>query len=229
MADKYLTISQLNSLFWDLTVQMLDLDINNPATQSAVRISWPIDGAPAWEITDNITFIKVLFDDDEYNRIRDVEYIDIVGDTNNVTQSTSYTKVLRIMWSFFGPDAEDRAQTIRDQLFYQDIHDVLAINDIYMITDVVEPIRAPELYETRWWERVDMFVRFNELITRNITVPVINEVNIYTTSGTTNPPPMIDSFIAEIPVNYSGIPIPATPVPGQPNTILNVNIDIIKP
>lgn len=229
MSDKYLTISQLNSIFWNITVQMLGLDINNPATNSAVRISWPIDGAPAWQITDNVTFIKVLLDDDEYNRIRDVEYINIPNDTNNITQATSYTKVLRIMWTFYGPDSEDRSQTIRDQLFYQDIHDTLSLNDIYMITDVVEPVRAPEFYDTRWWERVDMFVRFNELITRNITIPVINEVNVYGTTGTTNPLPTINPILAPIPPNTPSTPIPTTPIPGQPNTILNVNIDIIKP
>lgn len=182
MDDLYLKIQQLNSIFWTLTVQMLGLDPTLPETNSAVRISWPKDGAPAWKIDDDVCFIKVVPQDDEYNRIRELEYTNIEGDDLNVNQAMSYTRVLRLMWAFYGPNSEDNAQTLRDQLFYQDIHDALVPYNIYMITDIVEPIRSPEMYETRWWERVDIHVEFNELITRYKVVPCINNVNIYTTA-----------------------------------------------
>jgi hypothetical protein len=154
------------NISFDPTAQSTD-------TNSPVRISWPADGAPAWKKTENVTFIKVLPDNDDYNKMRDMEYEPIVGDNVNVNQAMSYTRIIRIMWTFYGPNSEDNSQTIRDQLFYQSIHDTLANNNLYMIMDIDEPIRAPELYLNQWWERVDMSIRFNELVTRNTTVPYI--------------------------------------------------------
>lgn len=212
MADTYLTITQLNSLFWSLTVQMLGLDPLATATQNTVRQSWPTDGAPAWNITDDVTFIKVLPADDDYNKIRDMTFTQI--DSANINQAMSYTRVLEIFWTIYGPNSEDTSQTIRDQLFYDSIHDVLAANNLYMITEIDEPIRAPELFEKRWWERVDMRVKFNELITRNITIPAVATVPITVLTGSLNPPPTTNTTI------------PSTPIPGEPTTIEDVNINI---
>ncbi len=46
-----------------------------------------------------------------------------------------------------------------------------------------EPVRAPELFQSQWWERVDMYADFNELIVRNITIPVINQVPVIANIG----------------------------------------------
>jgi len=176
MADNYLTIYQLNSIFWNLTVQMLGLDPTATPTQSIIRQSWPTDGAPAWEITETITFVKVLPADDDYNKIRDMVWTEI--DDTTMNQNMSYTRVIEVFWTIYGPNSEDVSQFIRDQLFYDPIHDALAANNLYMITEIEEPVRAPELYSTRWWERVDLHVKFNELISRNITIPAVAEVPI---------------------------------------------------
>ena len=52
MADIILSLSELNKLFYDLTVAMV-----SAGTQ--VRISWATGGAPAFEIDENLAFIKV--------------------------------------------------------------------------------------------------------------------------------------------------------------------------
>lgn len=215
MADIYLTVDQLNSLFWDLTAQILDLDPEDPETSLAIRISWPINGAPALNITDNVTFIKVLFPDDDYNRIRDVVYTD-AEDDDNINQVTGYTRVVQVIWTCYGPTAEDRVQRIRDYLFYDDIHDSLAPYDLFLITDIEEPRRVPEFFETRWWERVDMHAEFNERIIRNRVIPAIRRVPVIIDTGTTDPYPTTR------PTD------PATPIPGEPTTIENVNLTIVK-
>lgn len=211
--DIYLTIAQLNSIFWTATVQMLGLDPTATATQSSVRQSWATDGAPAWEIDETITFIKVLPADDDYNKIRDMTWTEIDDATMN--QAMSYTRCLEIYWTIYGPNSEDVSQTIRDQLFYDTIHDLLAINNLYMITEIEEPVRSPELFEKRWWERVDMHVKFNELITRNITISSVAEVPITVMTGTTDPQPTTNTTI------------PSTPIPGEPTTVEDVNINIL--
>jgi hypothetical protein len=230
MADIYLTISQLEQIFASLTLTMLNI-LFDPTTQSTnknspVRISWATDGAPAWNISDDVTFVKVLPDNDDYNKIRDMEYTPITGDNANVNQAMSYTRVIRVIWTIYGPNSEDNAQEIRDQMFYQSIHDTLADNNLYMITEIDEPVRAPELYCNQWWERVDMSVRFNELVTRNITIPYIAEIPITMTTGSPNPSPGINPILNPIPLGTSNTPTTTTPSPNEPNTIEISNVTI---
>jgi len=64
-----LKISELENLFQDLTCSILNLDKDRQ-----VRISWPTEGAPAWSITDDVLFIRVVPVDNMYNRQRERRY-----------------------------------------------------------------------------------------------------------------------------------------------------------
>lgn len=177
MADIFLTLTQLEDLFVDLTVQALGIDTKtNP---KAVRVSWPTGGAPAWKVHEEVVFLRVYEVDNQYNRQREVKITPI--DDNNVNQETTYTRVIGVSWIFYGSSSFDRAAELKDKIFYQDFHDLLALSNVFLVPDVPAPARAPELYNGQWWQRTDLTMLFNEHVARNIAVPIIksSQITVY--------------------------------------------------
>jgi len=197
MTDLYLTISQLNQIFYNLTITMLGLNPTSFTNKyQPVRISWASDGQPGWNQFEDVAFIRVIPRDDEYNRIRDMTFTQI--DSQNINQAMSYTRVIEVFWTLYGPNSEDNLQTIRDNLFYDSNHDTLMNNNLYMVMDVPEPKRLPEFFESKWWERVDFSVSFNELVTRNITIPYVKQVPIiFYPSTPTGATPIINISVSD--------------------------------
>lgn len=158
-----------------------------PAPQSAtdpvynqVRIGWQQQGAPGWGITDDITVIRSVEEDDEYNRIRDVQY-ELINDV--YTKVTTYTRVWRVFWTIYGPNSFDNGRKMRTRLFDQDIHDQFALSNLYLVTNPTAPVRIPEEKERlgQWFERVDFSAQFNEAVTETfVENPVeISEIVIF--------------------------------------------------
>jgi hypothetical protein len=187
LADIYLTLAELEQLFANLTITMLNIDFDPTAEStsenSPVRISWPTDGAPAWQITDDVNFVRVIPVDNDYDKIRDVSYSYLSDSSLN--KATSRTRVFQVIWTVYGPNSFTNAETIRDSLFDDIAHDTLAQNNIYMITDVPEITRAPEQFANQWWERCDLSVMFNGLIVKNTTVSSVASIPIVVSTPTT--------------------------------------------
>ena len=175
--DIYMTLSQLNELFQGLVIDMLGYEkTGSPADYSeaaytAVRLAWPTDGAPAWEIDDDVVFIRIMEHDEPINRQRETKLTAPTAFTLN--EETTYTRVLELYLVFYGPNSFDRAQAIRDAFFYDEYHWQLAQDHIYMIPDVEAPRRAPELFQGQWWERTDVTFRFNEKVAKNRSINII--------------------------------------------------------
>jgi hypothetical protein len=177
--DINLTLSQLNELFQTLTMSILGLDSAKPASAYAVRISWPTGGAPAWKIKEDVCFLKIVEQDNPYNRQRERSF-----DGSASNQATSYTRVINVSFVFYGPNSFDHAQTVRDGLFAQTNHDTLSANNLYMVPDIAAPVRCPELFEGQWWERVNVNMNFNELVVKNTAVNSLNSVTVTLKNGT---------------------------------------------
>lgn len=172
-------LSELENTFQPVIASMTGLDAN-----SKVRVSWPTDGAPAWKITDDIAFIQVTEEDSPINRQRDV-WLSYTSSPEVQNQETTYTRVIKLALMLYGPNSFAYAQTVRDLMFYETYREILALKKLYLIPDMPSPRRFPELFENRWWERVDMSMLFNELVSINLAVPFITsaEVLVYDESG----------------------------------------------
>jgi len=192
--DIYLTLSQLNTLYQSLTLSMLGMDEAVAAWQAylddpvgdppvnpyySVRLSWPTDGAPAWKLVENICFLQIIEVDDIFNRLRDTAW-----DGLTETLETSYTRILSCKWTFYGPNSYDNALTIRDKVFLPQYHDILAAQSIYLIPDIRAPLRMPELFASQWWERTDLVIHFNSLVTRNSILYAIKSAEVSVTTET---------------------------------------------
>lgn len=176
MADTVLTQTQLENIFQSLTSTIL-----NTTDPSAVRISWPTDGAPSWKITDNVCFLKITPNDDPYTRPVQTDYGQQDADNAYVNQVS--TDGVRVSWNFYGPNSWDNARLVRSQLFTDATTTTLQSNNLALVTDVSQPVRMPELYNGQWWDRALFYANFNELVIRQSSVPYIQNVTLTTKEG----------------------------------------------
>jgi hypothetical protein len=184
--DIYQTLSELNELFQVLLIDMLGLVSGSPLDYTAasyyVRIQYPQSGAPAWEINEDIVFLFVTEEDDRINRQREEE---LTNEGDDLNLEVTYTRVIALKLVFYGPSSFENAQIVRDQFFTSVYRRRLAQDEIYLIPDIVAPRRVPDPFQGQWWERVDMVLRFNEKIAKNVTIGTIEsaDVAIYDYSG----------------------------------------------
>lgn len=202
-ADRHLAPAQVNNVMQGMIVSALGLVNDNgvplPDAPSKVRIDWPTGGAPSWKVDDDVCFIRAVEDDDDYNRLREIQEFDN-DPPLTITEQTTYTRVWAIHLVLYGPNSADNARRIRSALFKQATHDILAGNNpyggvFYLITNIPAPIRAPEVFAAQWWERVDFTFRLNESVVENDVVNSIGsaEVKVYTQDS-----PSIDKPVRDI-------------------------------
>lgn len=158
MADSLLTLTQIEDVFQALTVSMIG---SSPAAD--VRISWPIGGAPAFKATDNVAFLKVYEVPSPISVQREEEFAQ-VGSPAVSTMKMGYSRTLQINWIFYGSAGWDNSLKVANGLFYQENHDVLALNNLYMVPDFQPAKRVPELFQGMWYERMDLNILFNEKV-----------------------------------------------------------------
>lgn len=185
--DAY-TPEQFMSVFQPLIANILGLTANpspwswmsTPAAWNGVRISWQTQGQPAWEITEDVCILSAYPQDDEYSRIRDQQYVQQDGETLVARQS--YTQVWDLHYVFYGPNAYARAAQVVSAMAQSWVHDALAGDSIYLIVEYARPHYAPELFQGQWWERADLHLKYNELVTE--TTPTSSAAGVDVTIDT---------------------------------------------
>jgi hypothetical protein len=185
----------LNSVFLTNPVTasgVITASVTDPKAYEKVRIGWQIQGQPGPPITQDTTFIRYEPLDTEFSRLRDA-----VGSSTDVTYTTTdiFTRTGKIYWTFYGPNALDRARAVRSALItIQQFADLLAISNLYINPSIEEPRRVPENFQGEWWERIDLVAEFNEQVTETYTVGTVEsvEVTLYDKSGE------LETFTAEV-------------------------------
>ena len=184
LTSSALTSIAMSEIMQQLTAQMEGI---NPITQASayekVRLDWQTQGQPAYAITEDIAFLQCFEEDDQYNRIRDVQIS--TASNSTITLTTTYQRVWRIKWTFYGPNSFDRARLIRTALFADVFHDALGQSDLYLVTDIAAPTRMPELINEQWWERSDFSIQLNEGVAETLTAPSMASVEFLLSSLST--------------------------------------------
>ena len=183
MSDNvYLSTDDLNKLFQQLTLSLTGID---DPTYRQIRVSWPTQGQPAWNNSDDMLFIRCVEVDDGYNRQRVVKVSAIAHDRQNVLQTTIYTRVLGVTWIIYGPKSRKNVNAIRDHILDGIARGTLAAANLYPNPSMRAPSRVPELYNGLWYEREDFTLYFNEKVVINLTIPAITNVPITVIDGRT--------------------------------------------
>lgn len=182
MAEHVLTMAELQDIFWEHTMALLGLD---PETEdekiaSRVRTSWITEGAPKWSIDENICFIAVTESDDLVNRQKRRKYETI---NDKLFEAMEYTKVINCSFVFYGPDAYDHASVVKDGLSTSRSQMELAKHRLFFVPDAPAPMRAPELFAGRWWERTDFQAEFNLYVRRETEIDPIESIEVTIKNG----------------------------------------------
>lgn len=175
-----LTPDAIQKLLQSVTLTALGLAAN---AYASVRVGWQPQGQPGWALAEDVVIVNAIEDDDQYNRVRESQTLP--NDADSILLLVTYTRVWRGMWTFYGPNSFDRARILKSALLATGVvppaltaHDVLALQNLYLVTDVSAPQRVPELYEKQWWERVDFSCQFNEQVQEATIVPSVASVEV---------------------------------------------------
>lgn len=152
------TIKEFEDLLQPVIVSILGWQ----AQSNDVRIGWIQTGQPAFKITDNVIFITASPVDSEISRHHDSV---MEEGSPDIETTTTFTRVMALDVVAYGDEALDNLTKIRYGMYRINARNTLADADIYFIPNAPEPRRVPELFAGQWWERGDMKLTFNELMT----------------------------------------------------------------
>lgn len=175
------TLDELEDILWEELMSILGYEIDNPAwsINPPVRRSWQQQGQPGWSINDDILFFKI-FDESGQDITIPVDTIINNDLAEDIQISKGQTRVLRVNLIAYGPNSYDNLINIRNY-FHANRSEILKENKIYLIPSSDVPLRMPELFLQQWWERADLNLRFNCLMTYTAQINEIKTVplNVY--------------------------------------------------
>lgn len=187
-----LSINDLNKLFQRQIISILGLSYylvdwnlwkNGDKSQEQplnpfyfVRTSWPVGGAPAWKQNEDVVFIKIIEIDNPINRQRDRFYSK--NDDETANETVNYTIAYQLNLTIYGPNSFTNAHIIKNGFFTQDVRKAFSANKLFLVPDIANASRIPELFQGNWWERVDLAIPFNCQVTFNDVVNYIDSAKI---------------------------------------------------
>lgn len=158
-----LTLKELQDIYWRQLMILLGHDPDSKKQQDQVRLAYQEAGQPFHEYDRNICYYYIQAADDPINRQIDTRYSPL--DETKTQQINSYNRVITLDIILYGPDAYDQAVLLRMDLLEPTLNWDLAAKGLYVIPDIAEPQQMWEPYNNKWWPRVDMQVRYNNLVT----------------------------------------------------------------
>ena len=158
-----LTLKELQDIYWRQLMILLRHDPDSKKQQDQVRLAYQEDSQPFHDYRRNVCYFYVQAADDPINRQIDTTYSPI--DDTKTQQINSYNRVITVDIILYGPDAYDQAVLLRMDLLEPTLNWDLAAKGLSITPDMAEPQQMWEPYNNKWWPRVDMQVRYNNLVT----------------------------------------------------------------
>lgn len=146
----------LEDLFWQMTTMIL----GDSVPSENIRLTYPQDGQIAWQIHEDILFIRLFEQEDEYAKQLDSTY---TAERATVLKRSSRTRVWEVQYTAYGPKANCYINQIKDGVFRQDVKQLLIKQAVFLVPDMPACKRIPELFCGQWWNRWDLVLHFNEL------------------------------------------------------------------
>lgn len=171
MADQVLTLRELEDVIYEATNKMLD-------NKAEVRIAWQVDGSPDWSVDEDMVFLRVTPEDNRLARQQNILYNEKDKDNPFVEKRIGYTRVHKIEWTLYGPNSYDYADLIRYKILDDEYMRIFKKKNLFLITDVQMPIRAPEYYKGQWWDRTSFSASYNEAVIRVREAPIFDPASV---------------------------------------------------
>ena len=174
LTSNALTPSALSTLLQTITCWFLGI---SPPDPSQVRVDWQTQGQPAAvSPSQDVCYLSCVPHDTEYTRVRDRTYTQV--GSGPLTETWNYSKGWRITWTFYGPNAEDRARTLRSATYLDYFEEQLTPSRLFPLSDPPEVARNPENFNAQFWERADFYLDLYEYVTETIAPGTATSVEI---------------------------------------------------
>lgn len=181
MSDQVQTRTDLEDNVWNVVAHCLKIDPEAPASQSRIRISWPVDsesgGQPDWKRSEDVCFIRIVDDSsDQYGTLLDISHR-YNSEEDSQTEVVDYTRVHTVFLVFYGPRSYDDAESVRIALFRETARRMLRTNGLYPVSGVKRATRIPELFNGAWWDRADLKFTMYENVRREYEEEFIEQAS----------------------------------------------------
>ena len=173
-----LTPKTISALILQLTCGMLSI---NPPDYMQVRDWWQTQGQPFGDVNLDVCYAACTPWETDYNKVRNRTYITIPaqpGIPAQVQEAWTYTKGWQVSWTLYGPNAADRARSIKSALFLDWANDTLNNANLFPLPDTPEVTRVPELVNAQWFERADFHCYMYENVTETILDGTVTSVEV---------------------------------------------------
>lgn len=169
--------STLMDFVYDETCLMLGLDNSKPGSVTNVYpLNSPFNAAGLKK--NDTDYVLYLISPTDYgiNRQVDIDCIVVNGQT---VQRVKQVKTWRLNWEFYGPDAAERADSVRLALLSDSARkDDFAVQGMSLITDIPAPQYVPDAINMQWFERYDLYADFNQLVVTTSPTVEIDSTSI---------------------------------------------------
>lgn len=170
---------ELERLFYHVTARCLDMNPESKKAQGRIRKSWPTNSRsagsnPGWEREDDVVFLRIERGSDPYSIPQDTAYL--TNECGKTVERVKYTVSHKVTWIFYGPHATEDSDTVRLMLLRDNIQNLLRAKRIFIIYDILDPIRMDELDGGQWWHRCDFTAHFYEGAIRDFPAEIIERV-----------------------------------------------------
>ena len=169
LLPKSKTIRELENIFREMLCLIFRIDTDDPGR---IQFGWSRKDESVPKVYDgNVCYIMLTPIDDNYNRLRDIRYVDEGG--RDMVTYDEHTDVYEVQFVNYGTEAVESAKTIRAGLHSDRVRRFLRIHKIALITDVPAVVRLPEINGGGWTNRADLRARFN------VFVRLVDEMKTY--------------------------------------------------
>ena len=171
-------LDDIKDTVWFATLKMLNPEIDLKGIHQfedvldAKNIPWTFppnkirhsyqQGQPDFNRDENIVFIYLSEENDEYGK-----FADSVQEFNETKTDKLQRSIRRIVFRaqfiIYGDLSYKIANKIKDSLFEADIKRTLQQRGIFIVPDLNFCVHAPEHHDAIWWERWDWHTRLNYL------------------------------------------------------------------
>ena len=168
----------------DLMVKLVQLTLNIPDDDDGIRMAYSASSktgsAPIHEPEDSMIYVYVNPTDDGYGQQHHLSYLNGKEVAGDMTEVDEYTEEYAVIFSLYGPDAYDRARTLREGIYGVAVKEFLWGKHIHPKMGIPAIVQTHEPINTYWVKRCDLNVVFyaKVRIEREKAVKNIEKVNV---------------------------------------------------
>ena len=163
--------TNLENAFITAVAKITSLDPN----KGQIRVAYAEEPAPSWKHTDDVVAFYIEPLAEEY---AEDYYETSVEKDDKLTRTTTFTDVVKVNISCYGPNSRLYAKKIQVYIQKNDYRRALAQIGAYPVLKSPSPRYVPYEYNKQWWQRTDLELTFNVKTNFTDTTNFIKSVNI---------------------------------------------------